>query len=179
MSREIRRILVAMMLGLALPAVAFAQPHQQDHAPYADHTARQIKALSEAEIHSLVNAEGMGMALPAELNGYPGPRHVLDLADELHLTSDQREETQAIFDAMQSAAVELGKDVIDLERALDEAFAEGTIDSAALAQYVEQIQLRRSELRRVHLQAHLDLYPVLSTHQRAAYDRLRGYAHTH
>jgi hypothetical protein len=31
----------------------------------------------------------MGMAKAAELNGYPGPRHVLDLSPELHLTDAQ------------------------------------------------------------------------------------------
>ncbi|MDP2956413.1 MAG: hypothetical protein Q8N53_08320 [Longimicrobiales bacterium] len=40
----------------------------------------------------------MGMARPAELNGFPGPRHVLDLADLLALAPDQRSEVQGIFE---------------------------------------------------------------------------------
>jgi hypothetical protein len=48
--------------------------------------------LSQTDIESLQNGTGDafgGMAKLAELNGYPGPRHVLDLANELELTPNQ------------------------------------------------------------------------------------------
>ena len=54
--------------------------------PYAGLESRAIKALAPSEVEDLRQGNGMGMALPAELNGYPGPRHVLDLAEELNLT---------------------------------------------------------------------------------------------
>ena len=51
----------------------------------------------------------MGFALPAELNGYPGPRHVLDLADGLELTEVQAERTQELFECMQREAIATGE----------------------------------------------------------------------
>lgn len=47
----------------------------------------------------------MGLALPAELNGYPGPLHTLEHADELGLTFEQRARTKALFDAMRVEAI--------------------------------------------------------------------------
>ena len=61
--------------------VAFAQ------SPYAGMQARSIKALSEQQIADLKAGRGMGLALAAELNGYPGPAHVLEVADQLGLSS--------------------------------------------------------------------------------------------
>src|SRR4051794_40771771 len=59
-------------------------------APYSGQQARSIKALSPENIAALLTGEGMGMAKAAELNGYPGPAHVLALAKELNLTEAQR-----------------------------------------------------------------------------------------
>jgi hypothetical protein len=39
----------------------------------------------------------MGMAKAAELNGYPGPAHVLSLATQLGLTPDQHQQVTAIL----------------------------------------------------------------------------------
>lgn len=51
-----------------------------DTSPYTGLQERPIKALSDQQIDDLREGRGMGLALPAELNGYPGPRHVLGLA---------------------------------------------------------------------------------------------------
>ena len=58
--------------------------------PYAGMQARPIKALSDQQIADLKAGRGMGLALAAELNGYPGPLHVLELADKLDLSAEQR-----------------------------------------------------------------------------------------
>ena len=63
---------------------AFAQ------TPYAGMQNRPIKALSEQQVADLNAGRGIGMALAAELNGYPGPSHTLELADKLELSADQR-----------------------------------------------------------------------------------------
>ena len=39
-----------------------------------------IKSLSQDDQSALLAGRGMGLARPAELNGYPGPAHVLELA---------------------------------------------------------------------------------------------------
>jgi hypothetical protein len=77
-------------------------------APYAGQQTRSIKALSVEDITVLLKGEGIGMAKAAELNGYPGPKHVLALAGDLRLTTDQLGQVQAIFDGMSAAAKQLG-----------------------------------------------------------------------
>ena len=61
----------------------------------------------------------MGFAKAAELNGYPGPAHVLELAEQLELSPTQRRDTEAIFERMQTRAKAAGKRVIDEESRLD------------------------------------------------------------
>src|SRR4051812_39523929 len=88
-----------LMLG-----VAFAQ-HDQ-HAPraqsgppmpYAGQDARDIKSLSAEDIAELRRGGGWGFAKAAELNGMPGPAHLLELKDQIGLTPDQVAAVQAIF----------------------------------------------------------------------------------
>ena len=174
-------LLAAALLCCALDAAAQAhghgpEAHETHGKPYAGFTGRDIKALSPRELAGLAEGHGLGMALAAELNGYPGPRHVLDLADELALTAPQRAAVQAAFDAMDTKARALGEEVIALERELDRAFADRTVTPAKLDELVDAIGKRRARLRAVHLAAHLEVADVLSAEQRARYDRARGYA---
>jgi Spy/CpxP family protein refolding chaperone len=136
---------------------------------------REIKALSTDEVESLLAGEGIGMALPAELNRYPGPRHVLDMSEMLELTSDQEETVRTIFEEMQGEARALGAVVVERERELDRAFAEGAIEESELERLVGEIADARGRLRAAHLRAHVRLYPVLTEEQRAHYQRARGY----
>jgi hypothetical protein len=166
---------VSLLFSLALlcPAIASAQ---HTHSPYAGHQARAIKALSAEEVEGYLNGEGLGMALPAELNGYPGPRHVLQLAENLELSEGQGAAVHRIFDSMKSRAVELGARIVELERRLDEEFAARSITPAALDSLTEEIAQLQGRLRAVHLRAHLELAGVLTEAQLEEYDRLRGYA---
>src|SRR4051812_36998146 len=86
-------------------------------APYAGMERRQVKALSDQQIADLEAGRGMGLALAAELNGYPGPLHVLEHADALGLTSDQQTRTRALFDAMKAETIPLGRRLIAEETA--------------------------------------------------------------
>jgi Spy/CpxP family protein refolding chaperone len=143
---------------------------------YAGWQGRSIKALSAEQSDDLRSGRGMSLALPAELNGYPGPRHVLDLADELDLTADQRAKTQQLFDAMQAEAIALGEQVIAGEAALDELFASGRAsDAEILAAAVEAGGLQGA-LRGHHLRYHVAMREFLSPHQLMRYQELRGYA---
>src|SRR5258707_9037178 len=111
-------------ISFALPALAADMPAN----PYAGQQARSIKALSDEDITALRKGEGMGMAKAAELNGYPGPAHVLALAKQLSLTEGQLRQVQLVFDRMSAAARPLGDEVIAHERTLDRLFAEGHAD---------------------------------------------------
>ncbi|MFQ5530201.1 MAG: hypothetical protein ACE5FP_07605 [Gemmatimonadota bacterium] len=117
MIRSVLSALIAVVV-LAVPNQALAQDHGHQ-SPYAGEQARDIKALSSEEIESLLDGQGMSQALSAELNGLPGPTHVLQMRSELGLTLDQERRVRDIFDGMQSAAREAGARIVDLERRLD------------------------------------------------------------
>src|SRR5215471_2596405 len=144
-------------------------------SPYAGSEGNEIKALSPEEIQAYQEGTGHGMAKPAELNHYPGPRHVLDLAAELQLTEKQTAEVRAIYDRMHIRAVSLGERIIERERSLDRAFATGTLHQAKLQTAVGRIGELQSALRATHLQAHLETKAVLQPDQIRRYDVLRGY----
>jgi hypothetical protein len=66
-------------------------------SPYASQESREIKSLSPQEASDLLAGKGMGFAKAAELNGYPGPAHVLELAAQLQLTPEQKTRTETLF----------------------------------------------------------------------------------
>lgn len=163
----------ALAIALAGPAPALAA--DPAGAPYAGQQARAIKALSEEEIAGLRNGEGMRQALAAELNSYPGPRHVLDLARDLGLSEEQRQQAAAIHQRMNAAARGLGEAVIARERALDALFASGTVTPERLHAETTAIGELQGRLRAVHLAAHIETRAILTPAQIAHYNRLRGY----
>lgn len=146
-----------------------------ESSPYAGQEERAIKALSSDEVENYLAGKGAGFAKAAELNHYPGPRHVLDLARELELTAEQRKRSQEIFDAMQSRAIALGTQLVGKERELDRRFASGAIDPSSLDQLLSDIGKLQAGLRYVHLSAHLEEKRLLSAEQARRYDQLRGY----
>jgi Spy/CpxP family protein refolding chaperone len=154
---------------------------EHDHASHATMShytgdeAREIKALSKTETDGLLNGEGVGLAMAAELNHYPGPRHVLDLGDQLQLTEAQKKSIQGAFDRMHARAVGLGKRLVEKERALDKAFASATITQKSLRQLTQEVEALRGQLRNVHLAAHIEARSVLTQKQIESYDSLRGY----
>lgn len=167
-----------LMSAAIISLVAFAALADTS-SPYAGEQAREIKALSPQQIEGYLSGDGMGYAKAAELNRYPGPRHVLDLADELELTPAQRRQTQAIFEAMKDRAEALGVQVVDKERALDRQFASGEIDPTHLRTLLSDIGALEAQIRYTHLAAHLEQKALLSPHQVRMYDRLRGYGTGH
>jgi Spy/CpxP family protein refolding chaperone len=150
--------------------------HEHAASPYAGQAGSEIKALSADEMKALKDGAGMGLAKPAELNHYPGPRHVLDMKEEIGLSPAQTAELQAIYDRMHSAAVVLGGQIIAKEKALDAEFTAGTIDKSTLADLTSRIGALQAALRAVHLSAHLETRSVLTPEQVSRYDSLRGYA---
>ena len=144
-------------------------------SPYIGQEKQEIKALSAEEIRGYLSGSGMGLARAAELNHYPGPRHVLDLAESLQLSEEQRRQTQTIFEGMRTEAVRLGQQLIDGERHLEALFAAGTLTEARLEQLVTDLATIQGHLRATHLRAHLAQRTVLTPEQLRRYDELRGY----
>lgn len=146
------------------------------NTPYMGEQHREIKSLSEGEIDGLLNGHGMGFAKAAELNHYPGPKHVLELADELNLSDDQISGTNDLFDRMKIEATRLGKELVDGEAKLNDLFENRTITNENLDKQLSEIERTRAQLRGVHLKAHLAQRRMLTTHQLHLYDKLRGYS---
>lgn len=144
-------------------------------SPYAHDRARAIKALDQRAIDDLLSGNGAGLALAAELNGYPGPRHVLELAEALALDATQLRATARLRDDMQARASALGRGIVVAEAGLDRVFSGKTIDRADLQQRTATIALLAGQLRAVHLEAHLAQAALLTPSQRARYAELRGY----
>lgn len=142
---------------------------------YVGQEQREIKALSPEEIQSYLAGKGAGFAKAAELNHYPGPAHVLELADRLQLSQEQKSRTQAIFDAMQKEAVRHGKALVEKEQELDRQFAAGIITTDRLRATLQRIGELQAEVRGSHLQAHLQQRAILTPAQIEKYDELRGY----
>lgn len=134
---------------------AFALLSGQAPSPYAGHAGRAVKALSAEETADLEAGRGMGLAVVAEMNGYPGPMHVVELADALRLTPEQRAASAALIAPMLERAQRLGRDVIVAEAALERAFVAHALDPAALQAQVMGIAELRGRLRAVHLETHL------------------------
>ena len=164
-----------VLFVLSMPFLFALPGSAAESSPYAGEEAREIKALSESEIADLLAGRGMGHAKAAELNGYPGPKHVLELADELHLSAGQREQTQTVFSRMEASARELGAKLVGAERELDSMFVEGTVTADSMAVALSRIGALQAELRGVHLQAHLEQARILKQGQVARYMELRGY----
>lgn len=143
---------------------------------YVGQEQREIKALSAEEVQNYLAGKGAGLAKAAELNHYPGPAHVLELADALQLTEQQKTRTQTIFAAMQKRAMRHGKALVEKERELDRQFAVGAITPEMLNSTLRRIAALHAEVRRSHLQAHLEQRAILTQAQIAKYDELRGYA---
>ena len=163
-------VLVATAFALAAGA-AIAQAQQ----PYAGLEARSIKALSEQQIADLRAGRGMGLALAAELNGYPGPMHVLELAESLGLSDRQRAKMQELLAAMKAEAVPLGAKLIGEEADLDGRFADKTMTPASLKASTDAIGATHAALRATHLKYHLSTVEVLTSAQVQRYTELRGY----
>ncbi|MDX1419393.1 MAG: Spy/CpxP family protein refolding chaperone [Rubricoccaceae bacterium] len=166
-----------LLLVALLAAAPAAAQHHGHHAgsPYADETDRPVKVLSADETAGLLEGRGLGFAHAAELGGFPGPLHVLELADSLDLSPAQRAETQRLYDAMLAEAQPLGAQVVAMDTHLDRLFAEGTATPEMVDRIAAHLGETRGRLRAVHLRANIAMREALTPEQIAAYNRLRGY----
>jgi Spy/CpxP family protein refolding chaperone len=168
----LRASLAALLLA---STSVLAQHHSPQHSGYAVQQDRAIKALSDEETKQYLAGAGMGYARAAELNGYPGPMHVLELADKLNLTPEQRAATQKLMETHKAEARALGAKRVAAEKALDELFQSGKADEKHVAEAVAASAKVEGEYRLSHLDTHLRMRALLSDHQAAQYGVLRGY----
>jgi Spy/CpxP family protein refolding chaperone len=116
------------------------------------------------------------LAKAAELNGLPGPKHILEMKKEINLTNAQESKITKIYREMNKNAVELGRQLIEYEEELNRRFAERDIDESSLDELLTRISDIHKSLRYEHLSAHLKTPSILSDDQIEQYNRLRGYS---
>ena len=161
---------------------ACATSHGTDHSghsqvsKYAGQEGRAIKSLSADDIAELQCGGGWGLAKAAELNGVPGPAHLLEMKNEVPLTVEQVGSIEVIYADMKKQAVAKGEALIALETELEQHFIERTITDPILRELLGKIATPRSELRYIHLSTHLQTPKLLSEHQISRYNQLRGYS---
>ncbi|MFC5302313.1 Spy/CpxP family protein refolding chaperone [Azospira restricta] len=165
-----------LALAVATPVLAQHGGHAVPPPSYAGQQQREIKALAADEQRAFLAGAGAGFARAAELNHFPGPMHVVELADALALTPAQRQASERLLHEHKAEARERGARVVAAERELDRLFAAGTVDAAALAAAVAQAGEALAAYRLAHLDAHRRQRALLTAEQVAAYDRRRGYA---
>lgn len=158
-----------LIFTLLVPVIASAQ------TPYSSMQSRQIKSLSDQQIGDLRAGRGMGLALAAELNGYPGPSHILELGDQLGLSSEQRTKIEEMFSDMKAETIPIGKRLIEQEDNLNRRFSDHIITAAGLGLATSAISKTQGELREAHLKYHLLAAAVLDKTQLVKYAELRGY----
>ncbi len=168
------------LLALALPMLGLAAEagdmQLSQVSNYAGQEKQAIKSLSPEDIAELRRGGGWGLAKAAELNGVPGPAHLLELKDRIPLDRAQVAALAEIFERMKAQAIQQGERLIALERKLDHLFQTRGITDAKLRASLEDIAEARKALRYIHLATHLKTPEILSPDQIATYNALRGYA---
>ena len=167
-------MLKSLTAALAVLVVTSSGAYAQSQ-PYGPLQERSIKALSADDIAGLRAGRGMAMALPAELNRYPGPMHVLENAAVLGLTGEQKEVLASQVETMRAMAIAFGEQIIARESALEALFRFGSADAASIDRITSEIAALYGQLRAVHLRTHLATRATLTEPQLAMYQRVRGY----
>jgi len=170
----------SLILAIVATALIAAAPLGRAQGSYAGQQSREIKALSAEETRQYLAGAGMGYAKPAELNGYPWRKcqaiGVLENADGLALTPEQRKQTVALMQAHKEEAKAIGAKLVAAERALDALFRSKSAESASLEQAVRGAAAMQASYRLSHLETHRRMRDLLTTEQIAKYDAFRGYA---
>lgn len=163
-------------IAVALWGAATAHAQHAGHGSYAGEHTREIKSLAERDVTGLLEGQGMGYAKAAELNGYPGPMHTLELRDRLGLTEPQAAASEALMREHKARARALGARLVEAERRLDALFAQRRADQLAVQEASRAAALLQAELRAEHLNTHIAQTALLDPEQIQRYARLRGYA---
>jgi len=166
-----------LLLMFTVPSYANEAKHA-DVSNYAGQEKRSIKSLSSDDIRELRRGGGWGFAKAAELNGYPGPSHLLDMKNKIMLTEEQVGIIKTSYNQMKAQAIELGERLISQEQALEHMFRAKIVNPDTLRSSLSEIEKTRTELRYTHLVTHLKTPKILSKDQIQRYNAMRGYSNS-
>jgi len=168
--RQLIVVLAVLVVGHA------SAQHHSTSSPYAGEQSREIKALSAEEQRAWIEGNGAGLAKAAELNGHPGPMHVLEHAGELRLSDSQEQESRALMVRHKAEVRQLGAELVEAERQLDDLFRTRRATAPAVSAMTEKVGALQARIRASHLITHLEQTKILRRDQVDVYNRLRGYA---
>jgi Spy/CpxP family protein refolding chaperone len=166
--------LLALATMLAGASLAHSQHQAHGHAPGAASDGQRRAQACADEFEAVVrDGRGFGMAFAADQHGYPGPLHVLELKDHLRLDAAQESRVRVLLQAMFDEARPKGARLLDAEERLRRLFSAAAPDASAVRAAVAEVEQARTELRLVHLLAHLETRALLTEAQRRAYHEAR------
>jgi len=170
------KVTIQILVLMLIATFAFSEADHSYKSKYAGEEKREIKSLSATDIEELQNGKGWGLAKAAELNGVPGPVHLLEMKEEIDLSAKQIRAIEDIYKKMKQEAIPLGLELIELEMELNNQFANRTITDELLRQILQRIAQVHRQLRYVHLSTHLKTPDILKSEQITLYNKLRGYS---
>ena len=170
------KVTIQILVLWLIATFAFSEADHSHKSKYIGEERREIKSLSATDIEELQNGKGWGLAKAAELNGVPGPVHLLEMKEEINLSTEQIQAIEDLYMKMKQEAVPLGLELIKLERELNNHFANRTITNELLRKILQKIAQIHRQLRYVHLSTHLKTPDILKSEQITLYNKLRGYS---
>jgi Spy/CpxP family protein refolding chaperone len=159
-----------IVAALLMTGGALAQHGGQQHGQGQGHQA--AKACIDEFNQVVGEGRGFGLGFAADQNGYPGPMHVLELKDRLRLTADQEAKVREVRAAV-LADLPKSTRLLEAERRLERLFAQGAATEPAVRAAVAEVEQARTEVRLVHLLAHVRARDLLTEEQRRIYHEAR------
>jgi hypothetical protein len=170
------KVSIPFLILILIPLSISSAADPSYKSKYTGEERREIKSFSEGDIEELKNGKGWGLAKVAELNGVPGPAHLLEMKDDIDLSAKQIGAIEDLYNKMKREAIPLGFELIDIERELNNHFANRTITDELLNVLLEKVAQVQKKLRYVHLSTHLKTPNILTAEQIVLYNKLRGYS---
>lgn len=138
-----------------------------------------LGGVSQQEKEALLKGAGLGAGMIAMMNGYPGPKHVLEMGDELGLTAEQRESIGKTYGKVKAESVELGTELVEKDEKLTALFASGSVTAGEVEKLSREIGELQGRVRATHLNAHVETFDALTPAQREQLSSMQGMHQMH
>jgi Spy/CpxP family protein refolding chaperone len=167
------KVLTTSIVAAALLTTGSALAQHGGHHQHGDGQGHQAAQACIDQFNKVVGeGRGFGMAFAADQNGYPGPMHVLELKDRLKLTADQEARARELYAGVR-AQLPKSTRLLEAQRRLERLFAQGAATEPAVRTAVAEVEQALSEVRLVHLLAHVRARDLLTEEQRRIYHEAR------
>ena len=166
-------VIVGVLGTFALAGAQTGAHGSHDASSSASPAHRRMDAALKERNAVIAQGLGAGLAFAADQNYYPGPLHVLELKDVLGLTGQQQRQVETLQTAMFTASRPASNRLLEAEARLRRLFADGIADEPRVRAAVAETERAWTEVRLVHLLAHLQTRAVLTEEQRRIYHEAR------